>query len=69
MNGAEAEKIEEHYTPSLEVAKVMIKDYFERRHGAVIDYVDLGTRSTFRYLSSSRHVSSSSGRENCRSQL
>lgn len=41
MNSAEAEKIEEHYTPSLDVAKVMIKDYFEQRHWEIIDYVDL----------------------------
>ena len=41
MNSAEAEMIEEHYTPSLDVAKVMIKDYFEQHHGEVIDYVDL----------------------------
>jgi len=41
MNGAEAEKIEENYVPSLETAKVMIKDYFEQHHGEIIDYVDL----------------------------
>ena len=41
MNSAEAEKLEEHYTPSLDVAKVMIKDYFEQHHGEIIDYVDL----------------------------
>jgi len=41
MNGSEAEKIEEDYIPSLETAKVMIKDYFEQHHGEIIDYVDL----------------------------
>lgn len=41
MNTSEAEKIEEHFTPSIETAKVMIKDYFEQHHGKVIDYVDL----------------------------
>jgi hypothetical protein len=41
MNTSEAEKIEEHFTPSIETAKVMIKDYFEQHHGQVIDYVDL----------------------------
>jgi hypothetical protein len=41
MNRAEAEKMEEHYRPSLEVVKVMVKDYFEQHHGEVIDYVDL----------------------------
>lgn len=41
MNTSEAEKIEEHFTPSIQTAKVMIKDYFEQHHGQVIDYVDL----------------------------
>jgi len=41
MNKSEAEKIEEHFTPSIHTAKVMIKDYFEQHHGQVIDYVDL----------------------------
>ena len=41
MNGSEAEKVEEHFTPSIETAKIMIKDYFEQHHGQVIDYVDL----------------------------
>lgn len=41
MNTSEAEKIEEHFTPSIETAKVMIKDYFEQHHGQVVDYVDL----------------------------
>lgn len=41
MNGSEAEKIERHYVPSLDAAKVMIKDYFEQHHGEIIDYVDL----------------------------
>lgn len=40
MNGAEAERIEEHYTPSIEVVELMIMDYFEQRHGRIIDYVD-----------------------------
>lgn len=41
MNGAEAEKIKKDYVPSIDTAKVMIKDYFEQHHGEVIDYVDL----------------------------
>jgi hypothetical protein len=41
MNTSEAKQIEEHFTPSIETAKVMIKDYFEQHHGQVIDYVDL----------------------------
>ena len=41
MNASEAEKIEEHFTPSIQTAKVMIKDYFEQHHGKVIDYADL----------------------------
>ena len=41
MNGTEAERIEEYYVPSLETAKVMIKEYFEQHHGEIIDYVDL----------------------------
>jgi hypothetical protein len=41
MNTSEAEQIEEHFTPSIETAKVMIKDYFEQHHGKVIDYADL----------------------------
>lgn len=41
MNGAEAEKIERHYVPSIEAAKVIVRDYFEQHHGEVIDYVDL----------------------------
>jgi hypothetical protein len=41
MNGSEAERIEGHFTPTLETAKVLIKDYFEQHHGEVIDYVDL----------------------------
>ncbi len=41
MSGAEAEKIEKDYVPSIDTAKVMIKDYFEQHHGEVIDYVDL----------------------------
>jgi hypothetical protein len=41
MNRSKAEKVEEHYTPSLEVVKVMIKDYFEQHHGEAIDYADL----------------------------
>jgi len=41
MNSSEAERIEEHFTPSIETAKVMIKDYFEQHHGTVIDYADL----------------------------
>ncbi len=41
MNPGEAEKIEEHFMPSIETAKVMLKDYFEQHHGKIIDYVDL----------------------------
>ncbi len=41
MNGAEAQKIEEGYVPSLDTAKVIVKDYFEQHHGETIDYVDL----------------------------
>jgi hypothetical protein len=41
MIGNEAEKIEGLYVPSLETVKVMLKDYFERRHGEIVDYVDL----------------------------
>ena len=41
MNASEAEKLEEHFTPSIQTAKVMLKDYFEQYHGTVIDYVDL----------------------------
>jgi len=41
MNGTEAEKIEEAYVPGLETIKVMIKEYFEQRHGEILDYVDL----------------------------
>lgn len=41
MSGSEAEKIEGRYVPSLDTVKVMIKDYFEKHHGQVIDYVDL----------------------------
>lgn len=41
MNGSEAERIGGHFTPTLETAKAMVKDYFEQRHGEVIDYVDL----------------------------
>lgn len=41
MNGSEAERIEGQFTPTLESAKVIIKDYFEQHHGEVIDYVDL----------------------------
>jgi len=41
MSVSEAEQIEEHFTPSTETAKVMIKDFFEQHHGQVIDYVDL----------------------------
>ena len=41
MNGSEAEKIEERYLPSVETAKIIIKEYFEQHHGEVIDYVDL----------------------------
>jgi hypothetical protein len=41
MTTSEAEKIEENFTPTIETAKVMIKDYFEQHHGQVVDYVDL----------------------------
>jgi hypothetical protein len=41
MYGSEAERIEGHFKPTLETAKAMVKDYFEQRHGKVIDYVDL----------------------------
>jgi hypothetical protein len=41
MNSSEAETIDEHFTPSIETAKVMIKDYFQQHHGQVIDYADL----------------------------
>lgn len=41
MGTSEAERIEEHFTPSIETAKVMLKDYFEQHHGKIIDYVDL----------------------------
>ncbi|MDR3567479.1 MAG: hypothetical protein P4L43_05555 [Syntrophobacteraceae bacterium] len=41
MNGSEAEKIEERYLPSVETAKIIIKEYFEQHHGEIIDYVDL----------------------------
>jgi len=41
MNGSEAEKIEERYVPGLDTAKVIIKEYFEKHHGEIIDYVDL----------------------------
>jgi len=41
MDASEAERLEEHFTPSIETVKVMIKDFFEQHHGQVIDYVDL----------------------------
>jgi hypothetical protein len=41
MSASQAEKIEEQFTPSIDTAKVMIKDYFEQHHGKAIDYVDL----------------------------
>ena len=41
MSGSEGERIAGQFTPTLEAAKVMIKDYFEQHHGEVIDYVDL----------------------------
>lgn len=41
MNGSQAEKIEERYLPSIETAKIIIKEYFEQHHGEIIDYVDL----------------------------
>ena len=41
MKGSEAERSEGGYIPSIETAKVMIKDYFEQNHGEIIDYVDL----------------------------
>jgi hypothetical protein len=41
MNGSEAERIEGQFTPTLDAAKVVIKDYFEQHHGEIIDYVDL----------------------------
>ena len=41
MTTSEAEKIEGNFTPTIETAKVMIKDYFEQHHGQVVDYVDL----------------------------
>ena len=38
MNSAEAEKIEEHYIPSIETAKVMIKEYVVYREaGSAIE--------------------------------
>lgn len=40
MNGSEAEHLEGSFTPSLDTAKVMIKDYLEQNHGEIIDYVD-----------------------------
>lgn len=41
MIGNEAEKTEEPYVPSLETVKIMLKDYFEQRHGEIVDYVNL----------------------------
>jgi hypothetical protein len=41
MNGSEAERIDGQFIPTLDAAKVMIKDYFEQHHGEIIDYVDL----------------------------
>lgn len=41
MNTGDVEKIEDQFTPTIQTAKVMIKDYFEQHHGQVIDYVDL----------------------------
>jgi hypothetical protein len=38
---SEAQNADDHYVPTLEVAKLMIKDFFEQHHGRVIDYVDL----------------------------
>ncbi|MGD9506389.1 MAG: hypothetical protein AB7W37_15885 [Syntrophobacteraceae bacterium] len=43
MLAVEADRLEESYFPSLETAKVMLKDYFEHHHGKVVDYVDLTT--------------------------
>jgi hypothetical protein len=41
MLAVEADRREESYVPSLETAKVMLKDYVEHHHREIIDYVDL----------------------------
>ncbi|MHC1744981.1 MAG: hypothetical protein AB9873_18410 [Syntrophobacteraceae bacterium] len=41
MSRSEADGIEEDFTPTLDAAKVIIKDYFEQHHSEIIDYVDL----------------------------
>lgn len=41
MNTAEAEQFDKRFVPGLDTVKVMIKDYYEQRHGEVLDYVDL----------------------------
>jgi hypothetical protein len=41
MTGTEAERKDGEFTPTLDAAKVLVKDYFEHHHGETVDYVDL----------------------------